>query len=397
MLGTRFSVDSSRVPRLESALPTALRGRSPAYRAGAVDSPALQALVPGDERQTEEDLAAFPQPVLDMLANYGTRVAVLRQGQSLADTPGLRTLTPEEAQAEAKITNSLVTSELTAAFANGVSSYEQLETVADQVTRKLRGQAIDSSLGIALGPFQPADLAAARAIPADKVEDWTAAFRTLNSGLTQETPDGVAASYGIVVVPHSYHNGQAVPEIRLRNAGQVTSEFVEGLLGVNRPEERMVLLHEKFLSPSSELGNYRLAIHEVGHALDHALEHLTNFPGFGALHRQTVDALFEADKAKVVSGVPESDVFTSDRADDDVREYFAEAIEAYLTPEKASGDTFRAGNSLQSLAAKNPALFDYVEKVLTTEFPATAKPQLPGRTFAPPGFPDPDLEVLRIS
>jgi hypothetical protein len=359
----------------------------------------MESLVPGDYRQTEEDLAAFPQPVLDLLSRYGTRVAILADGQTLADSPGLRTMAEQEVAAEAKSTNATVSAGVSKAFANGIESYEQLETVADAITRELRAQGIDNSLGLALSPFSLEALAEARQIPSDKVGQWKAAFGQLNAGLVEVHDQGVSAKQGIVVFPHTYHNGQAVPENRLRNAGQVTASYVEESLGLNRSEDRLVLLHEKFLTaPSAQLGNYKLAIHEMGHALDHALEHLTNFPGFGALHRQTLDALYEADLSKVAAGAAVSDVFTSDRADDDVREYFAEAVEAYLTPENPNGhDTFRAENSTQGLASRNPALYSYLETVMTTNFSATALPELPKRTFAPPGFPDPDLEVVRIS
>jgi hypothetical protein len=369
------------------------------YRQGSADSAAVLALVPGDYRQTEEDLAAFSQPVLDMLSRYGTRVAILDDGQTLADTPGLRTMNETEVATEAKAVNALLSSSLAKANAGAVSSYEQLESLAEDLTRQLRNEGSDHTLGIALSPFSLDDLAKARGIPAEKVEAWQTAFARLNAGLVDGSGDGMKARYGLVVLPHTYHQGMAVPENRLRNAREVSSDFVKGALGLNRSDERMVLLHQSFLaSPSAELGNYRLVLHEVGHALDHALENLVNFPGFGPLHRQTVDALFAADQAKVAAGVPADKVFTSDRADDDVREYFAEAVEAYLTPESSNGhDTFRAGNSSEGLARKNPALFAYIEKVMTTEFGDGATPKLPKRTFAPPGFPDPDLEVLRIS
>ena len=142
----------------------------------------------------------------------------------------------------------------------------------------------------------------------------------------------------------------------------------------------MVLLHEKFLpSPAPELGNYRVATHELGHALDYTLEGLSGVPGFGAAHRQTVDSLYEADLAKLAAlgeGTETEKVFTSDRADDDVREYFAEAVEAYLTPANDNGgDFFRAGNSKEGLLEKNPALFQYVETIMASEFPADARPR----------------------
>lgn len=359
----------------------------------------MQTLVPGDHRQTEEDLALFPQPVLDLMSRYGTRVAILKTGQTLADSEALRTLSPAEVTGEARAANALVRQGMELAFPQGVSSYEQLETGGDTITRNLRDHGIDNHLAIALSPFPLDALAEAREIPADKVADWKTAFSLLNEGLVETHGEEIQAKSGLLILPHTYHRGEAVPESRLRNAREVTAHFVEGSLGLNRSDDRLVLLHEKFLgSPALELGNYRLAIHEMGHALDHVLEHLVNVPGFGALHRQTVDALYESDLAKVASGKSPDTVFTSDRADDDVREYFAEAVEAYLTPENPNGhDTFRAGNSRRGLASKNPELYDYIERVMSTEFGPDATAALPKRSFAPPGFPDPDLEVVRVS
>ena len=137
----------------------------PAYRNGLPYTPGMENLVPGDYRQTEEDLAAFPQPVLDLLSRYGTRVAILADGQTLADSPGLRTMAEQEVAAEAKSTNAMVTAGVSKAFANGIESYEQLETVADAITRELRAQGIDNSLGLALSPFSLEALADARKIP----------------------------------------------------------------------------------------------------------------------------------------------------------------------------------------------------------------------------------------
>lgn len=377
----------------------ALPPQRPAYRQGSAASQAMETLVPGDHRQTEQDLALFPQPVLDMLSRYGTRVAILSDGQTLADTSGLRTLSQGEAQGEAETANAMVGASLERVFGKGVESLEQLESVADGLTRELRQAGIDNFLGLALNPFSLEELAAAREIPQDKLTEWSASFSALNRGLVSETADGVTATYGVVIFPHTFHRGEVVPEMRLNNAREVTSDYVKGSLGLNRSDERMVLLHQEFVAtPSPELGNYVLAVHEVGHALDHALEHLHNVPGFAEQHRLTVDTLYQADLAKVASGASPDSVFTSDRADDDVREYFAEAVEAYLTPENRNGhDTFRSGNSTQGLAEKNPQLFAYVDKVMTTEFPETALPDRPQRSYAPPGFPDPDLQVIRIS
>lgn len=370
--------------------------------AGSASSEAMDRLVPGDYPQVEQDLAAFPQPTLDLLSRYGIQVAVLEAGKTLADSPGLRTLSEAENDSEARQANALVSQAVDEAFARGITSYAELEQAADDITRQLRLSHLDHLLGIALNPFSLEELAQARNVPVDRFEDWKASFHLLNQGLTRSVEGGLQADKGLVILPHTYHQDRAIPEIRLRNAQQVTAEYVEGSLGLNRADERMVLLHEKFIAaPAPELGNYRLATHEIGHALDYALENLTTLPDFGPTHRATVDSLFAADQAKLAALGPSAQaeqVFTSDRADDNVREYFAEAIEAYLTPANDDEfEIFRVGNSQQGLADKNPALFNYVEQVLTTNFPESAVPNPPARNLVPPGIPDPDLEVVAIS
>lgn len=386
-----------------SSTPFASRSlRTQAAVPGSATSKAMESLVPGDHFQVESDLAAFPQPTLDLLSRYGIRVAILEEGKTLADADGLRTLSPEENREESLRAGTLVAAGVAREFAEGVESYTELENAADDITRELRLAGLDHQMGIALSPFSLEDLAEARQIPKESRDSWKASFTELNADLVTSSDDGVLALHGLIVLPHTYRDGDAVPEIRLRNAKEVTSEYVKGSLGLNRSDERMVLLHENFLAqPAPELGNYRLATHEMGHALDYALENLESFPGFGQAHRDAVDALYAADKEKLAAlgaSANTEDVFTSDRADDDVREYFAEAVEAYLTPAKGDAfETFRSGNSREGLLEKNPALFGYIETVLNTNFPETAIPKAPLRQLVPVGVPDPDLEVIRVS
>ena len=169
---------------------------------------------------------------------------------------------------------------------------------------------------------------------------------------------------------------------------------MEASLGLNRAEDRLVLLHKKFTPEKAvEVGNYRLVLHEVGHALDHVLDRMVAVPGFGALHRQTVDALYQRDlewsKSEGVDGV-----FTTDRASENVREYFAEAVEAYLTyPGDDRGEIFRTRNSNPDLKKMNPDLYAYVDQIMTTPFTADGAPEPPGRSLLPDFVPDPDTRV----
>ncbi len=396
-----FISSSLGVPSERSVLRTASSG-SVSPPSGSTGVEPLDRLVPGDYPQTEHDLASFPRPILRLLADAGVRVAILEDGKTLADSPGLRTLDPSEYAVERQSARVQVSAALKAAFGKGVDSLDQLELETDKLTRELRMKELDYHLGIALYPFALNDVAVSQKIGASDQDDWMDAFQDLNEGLVTTQDGDLQATYGVVILPHVYHDGKAIPKSRLRNAGEVTSEYVERSLGLNRADERMVLLHEKFLpSPAPEMGNYRLATHELGHALDYTLDGLSGVPGFGATHRQAVDMLYQADLAKLASlgeGTDTEAVFTSDRADDDVREYFAEAVEAYLTPAKDDGgDFFRAGNSKEGLLDKNPALFNYLEKIMNSDFPADARPDPIPRSLTPFGTPDPDLEVSRIS
>jgi len=329
----------------------------------------------------ESDLDSFPAPVLDLLDSYGMKVAVLDNGQTLADSPALRHLTEREYKEERSKANAITRQ----ALAQNDSS--NLLEFAQSTTRELRKAGLDFHFGLSQRQPTLATIAQRQKIPAEHLEDWTQAFAELNQGLPA----------GLFLLPHIYDDGKPIPENRLRSARETTADYVEASLGLNRAEDRLVLVHKKFTAEKAEeVGNYRLVIHEMGHALDHVLDNMTAIPGFGALHRQTVDALDEADLKKAESaGVEET--FTTDRASENVREYFAEAVEAYLTfPNDNGGDIFRSENSNPGLAAKNPALYNYMSDIFATEFSPEAAPEKPGRPLLPDFVPDPDAAVIHF-
>lgn len=359
---------------------------------------ALDRLVPGDYPQTETDLAAFPTSTLDLLARCGVKVAILEPGQTLADSPGLPGPEPSQYQEQQSRANAIFLSYAQDHTAP-VETMDDLHARGERLTRLLREDNLDFSVGLALNDFTASELAEQQQIPKQHREAWGEALLNLNFGLLQTQESGrLLAPTGLVVLPFTYHQGRPVAQARLRSAQQTDSEFVERSLGLHRAEDRLVLLHDRFLDiPAQEVGNYRLAIHEMGHALDHILDQLTGFPGFGSLHRQTVDALYQADLARAESQ-PVEEVFTSDRAAEDVREYFAEAVEAYLTqPSDDGGDIFRAENSNPGLLARNPALHTYMAEIFSTDFGTAPVPAPPVRSLLPEGYPDPELAVHRVA
>jgi Glucose-regulated metallo-peptidase M90 len=338
-------------------------------------------MVPGDYPQVEQDLAQFPSPVLDLLDSYGVKVAVLDHGQTLADSPALRHLSESEYQLERDKAKQITH-----------RAFEQTEAqtfleFAESTTRELRKAGLDFHFAVSSQEPSLKDIAARQDISVEHFEDWSKAFQDLNQGLPR----------GLYLLPHIYDQGQPIPENRLRSARETTAEYVEASLGLNRPEDRLVLVHQKFTEAmAEEVGNYRLVTHEMGHALDHVLDRTTGVPGFGQLHRQTVDALYGADLKKAeAAGVAAT--FTTDRASENVREYFAEAVEAYLTfPKDDGGDFFRAGNSNPGLRSKNPELYGYMEQIFSTDFSVAKIPDPPGRPLLPDFVPDPDAAVIQL-
>lgn len=361
----------------------------------ALKEAALDRLVPGDYPRTEADLAAFPASTLDLLARSGVKVAILDQGETLADSPGLPGPDRSQYQLFQNRANELFRQQ--AADLGPVETLNQLQESGEKLTRLMRQNNLDFSVGLALQNFRPEELAQREQIPQEHREEWTQALLRLNAGMLAEQPEGLQATTGMLILPFTYHQGRPVAEVRLQSAQQTSAEFVEGSLGLHRAEDRLVLLHEKFLGlPAQEVGNYRLAIHEMGHALDHVLDRLVGFPGFGSLHRQTVDALYQADQERARSSSVK-EVFTSERASEDVREYFAEAVEAYLTqPCDDGGDTFRADNSNPGLRSRNPEFYSYMETIFKTDFASAEPPERPVRSLLPEGFPDPETEVRRV-
>ena len=337
-----------------------------------------RSIAPGDYPQVQEDLQAFPQPVLDLLDGYGVKVAILDDGETLEMSPALRHLTEADYQSEIERARDITKQQMSQTDAASLIEF------AEKTTRELRKAGLEFHYGVTNKKLAPEDIAEQQEIPAEHLSDWKQKFKELNEGF----PDA------LFLLPHTYHEGRAIPENRLRTAKETTAQYVEASLGLNRAEDRLGLLHKKFTPEKAvEVGNYRLVLHEVGHALDHVLDRMVAVPGFGALHRQTVDALYERDLERSKTDGVES-VFTTDRASENVREYFAEAVEAYLTyPKDDAGEIFRTRNSNPELRKRNPELYAHIDKIMTTAFTSDGAPEPPARSLLPDFVPDPDTRV----
>lgn len=320
------------------------------------------------------DLSAFPLPVLRLLESQGVRVALLRKGESLADTPILRPTTPERYRAHLAVAKGVL-DQVTAEEAAVTEAELRAEGTADSfktdMLRYWEGKRIADRLGPAfqrahvgfgvLATTEPVDLdtlAAQQRVPAESRADWEGALRAVNGEHVRFDGGLASPRHRVLVLPHTYHKGTPVAKPVLDSLRRVDTDYVQKSLGLHMPEDRLVVLHEELVAdPAPELGHYRIALHEVGHAVDHALDRTV-----GARHRDRVDALFAEDKALLDRGG--ANRFLSPRAMDNAREYFAEAIEAYLTTSLGDADDgFRTSGNHENLRRLRPELFEYLQEL----------------------------------
>lgn len=331
-------------------------------------------------QQLEADLARFPEPWLDFLDRQGVRVAVLEPGQQLLDSPALK--------AKAVATGGLETQrqEIGRFLARVPAGLESRMALTDHFHEAL--EAASSSLRTMTHrrAFSLEELAEHRQIAAEHRPAWERAFLDFNRDWLRPEGSGWTTSHGVCFLPPVPTAWGAIGDRDYQEAANTRAEDVAESLGLNRGADRLVLLHPRYLAGCApEIGHYRVAVHELGHALDYALEGLPQATGYGALHRQRVHQLFEQARQR--------GDFLSDRADDSPREYFAEAVEAYLT-EAADGFDFRPENHRQALQQRDPAAYQYLREVLQSVPGQSWVSQPPPPVGVPPGFPNPDRDPI---
>lgn len=317
------------------------------------------------------DLASLPLPILRMLGQDGVRVALLAPGESLADTALLRRIPPEVygqqldrargvldqvVAAEVRVTEEELARDGGAdSLRSEMARYWEGRRIADGLGPALREARLGFSVRHTTEPLDLDDLAAEQKVPAEQRGAWEEALRKVNGDHAQFAGGLARPKRNVLILPHTYYKGNPVAKPVLDGLQRVDSAHVERSLGLHVPEERLVILHQDYVTdPSPELGHYRIALHETGHAVDHALDRR-----LGAAHRSRVEKLFQADRDALGSGGPNR--FLSPRAMDNAREYFAEAVEAYQTLPVGDGrDTFRTESNRESLRRLNPELHAYL-------------------------------------
>ncbi|MBX3169996.1 MAG: hypothetical protein KF760_21505 [Candidatus Eremiobacteraeota bacterium] len=328
-------------------------------------------------RALERDLQAFPQPWLDFMDSYGVQLVVLDGQETLADSTAVaREAVADEAGWKARVQSVLVPA--LAAVEPGTPLVDHLHSYLDDQGSPFRVASHHS-------PVNLDELAAQRNVGEAYRQQWREELLSLNAPWSFLGPDGFQSTHGVFLLPPVPTAHGWLSDRDYQNAVTTTAESVGESLGLNRGAEQRVLLHSRYLGDDApEIGGYRVAIHEMGHALDYALEGLPDSTGYGQHHKDAVLACFEEAKS-----------FTSDRADDSVREFFAEAVEAYLT-EPSQGFDFRPDNHQAVLRERNPRMAAYLDHLFQSVPGADWMSKPPAPVGLPEGFPDPDRDPIYL-
>jgi len=316
------------------------------------------------------DLACLPLAWLHRLDAEGLTVAVLQDGQSLADTDVLPTMTPEScrkhfAQAQA-LARTAIDEESRALsldpaapaddFASAMARRWLPDRIRENLLPKLDQAGIGFSVEVCREPVDLKALACSKQIPDEEFVTWRDLLVELNGPLLTVSGDLAQAAQEVLMVPYASHRGRPVSEVSRDNYATFDSMKVRQHRGIHSWPNRLIMVHEAFVKePADEVGNYRVLVHEVGHAMDYVAE------GFLPEHRATVDGLFAADVEAARNGEVR---FLTPRSADNAREYLAEAVEAYMTRRVGDEhDFYKPENSREDLQQRNPALFEYVRSL----------------------------------
>lgn len=341
-----------------------------------------------------EQIATIPLPWLDKLHEENLAYVGLAYRETLADTELLRGYSPEKLQDEARQAVPLaqeIAAEVDAEIEKirkeapeqaGFAEYGRAEVLAERLGAKFDSSEIGFQVRVQRGSTPLEYLQNELNIADDPDHDLlypdgsneeareTHLFKSLLTELNGEgvLKDGmVDPESDVLIVPYKVRGSKRISPVSELSYSSITGQQMDNNHGMNVWPNRLIVVDDEVANiPNKKMGYHSVLLHESGHAIDYAAESIPEFN-----HRQTMDAFYAEAMARYGKG---ENTFLTARAMDNVREYFAEAVEAYLTKPLPASDAnfYKQENNCELLQKANPELYAYVDKLMKWAGPGQA-------------------------
>ena len=342
------------------------------------------------------ELGAIPSQMWKMLAQSGLRIVCLPPGKDLSETSAVLQFAPQDYPDRLETgsqwlratiqqldeANQKEWAELAdAQMQKAMWSIQQGPIIADALLatpefEELGFKPVVLSKAVTLAELQ-------QAAGGEVNPNFHEELRLLNRDVLIEDGPTLNSTHRLLLLPYPRCQGAPLPGDHLEYLKGQNDAAMKAAMGTNYWQSSLVVVHQDFLpDPAPEAGHHRVLLHEVGHAIDHLIERIQD-DNIGQQHRTLVNRLFHEDLKAADEG---NNRFSSRRAEDNVREYFAEAVESYLTRDHGDSLETKPHNNHDWLKAKNPELFAHVQEIFTRQYPdnPTLEPLPAHPQYAPP-------------
>lgn len=342
-----------------------------------------------------EQLSTLPESWLERLKDEGVAYVALGTGEDLSKTELLPNYSPKRLREEAvqakeihDAVNSQVEVEIDQEIAVEPDSLRQVmleRGKADLVSERLGAQLEEAGLGfeakVVRNELSLFLLEGEQGIIREDYDEYLEPHETerelfreilldLNGEGVVANPGSVNSRYSladdtvldpqndVLLIPYQVQGNRRFSPVSKRSYSSITGMSMDQHMGAHYWPNRLIVMDDEVVKlESSKTGFHSVMLHETGHAIDYIAEKIPELN-----HRETIDALYEADLERARAG---DNRFTTRRADDNAREYFAEAVEAYLTTEVGTSEHwYKPQNHHSLLKEQNPALYAYVDKLM---------------------------------
>lgn len=320
------------------------------------------------------DLTALPANWLQRFKEEHIGIVVLKQDQTLADVPLWPEFSVEDADEMVPQCRPVIQEALQTLLGPASSETDPqarayyLKMAAPEIKEELEKISNEKVLGFAVQPQSQATdwatLANSNGIDPEgsRFDHWRGCVEKLNEGLCSFSGEGVNPDTGFVLIPYVGYRGKHFRALTLPSLQSFGGKDLRLHDGANFPENHFLVMSDQAApDPSVVSGHHRVVIHESGHMIDWLSRELPQLPGHEEKVKQLYQESMQANKTAAAGTGP----ILSDRAKDSPGEFFADSVEAYLTMPNEN-DFHKGDNNRLALQKRNPAMFDYLTKVLST-------------------------------